>query len=62
MKKNITFLYKLLCTFLLISQYEMILRQNSFLAMVSYILILLLLFLDSIYYIFVTVFKKEDEQ
>lgn len=59
MEKNILVLYKIAIALFLISQYEAILRQNNFLAMASYILILILLCIDFASYTYKIVFKKK---
>lgn len=60
MEKKKLLIFEILIALFLISQYEIILRQDNFLAMSSYILILLLLCIDFVSYIYRTIFKSED--
>lgn len=60
MEKSKLLIYKIAIALFLISQYEVILRQNNFLAMVSYILILILLCIDFASYIYKMLFKQKE--
>lgn len=44
--------YKIIFTFFLISQYNLITEQNNFLATITYTLLLLILSVDMLYYLY----------
>jgi hypothetical protein len=62
MEKKKLLIFEILIALFLISQYEIIVRQNNFLAMASYILILLLLCIDFLSYTYKTIFKRNQSE
>ncbi len=55
---NFNIAYKIIFSFFLISQYEQIMNQDNFLAIFTYILLMLILLVDMVQYLYKMYLKK----